>query len=199
MKNAKDLKLIDCCILGDEDAFTQLYHSHHLLVKKAISSVFSGHVNVHQNTEDATQDTFIRCQLKLHTFQRRCDFHTWLFSIARNIALNMLVRQERTLRVYKEYYSFYTSSYHNPLIAVLHYELATLLQMFCDESLNRGEQRVVYFRERLGYTSSEIAELLDMRVSVVSQQYYAAMQKVQTYLLSLGYGYRKVRCLHGIL
>ncbi len=77
---------------GDIDAFacivtlyqTRLFH-------------FLGRMGLSQGQcEDVVQDTFIRAMRHLQRFdQGRASFTTWLFTIARNLALNLIEREAR--------------------------------------------------------------------------------------------------------
>lgn len=49
-----------------------------------------------QDAEDVAQDTFVRLAIKKPRFFGRSTFKTWLYTIARNIALDLLRRKNRT-------------------------------------------------------------------------------------------------------
>jgi RNA polymerase sigma-70 factor (ECF subfamily) len=48
-----------------------------------------------QDTEDIVQDTYLRAQSKLHTFRGESSLKTWVFSIASNLARDMLKSKQR--------------------------------------------------------------------------------------------------------
>jgi RNA polymerase sigma-70 factor (ECF subfamily) len=49
--------------------------------------------------EDLTQETFIRIYRKLHTFQFRSKFSTWVFNVARNAGTDELRSRRRRARL----------------------------------------------------------------------------------------------------
>ena len=50
------------------------------------------------DAEDVTQETFLRVCRRLHTWRRQARFTTWLFQIARNLAIDTLRSRERRAR-----------------------------------------------------------------------------------------------------
>jgi RNA polymerase sigma-70 factor (ECF subfamily) len=48
-----------------------------------------------QDTEDILQDTYIKAQSKIHTFRGESSLKTWIFSIASNLAKDMLKSKQR--------------------------------------------------------------------------------------------------------
>jgi RNA polymerase sigma-70 factor, ECF subfamily len=53
--------------------------------------------------EDATQETLIRAFHALPHFERRADFRTWLFSIARNVCLTRLKQAAAEAQLREQY------------------------------------------------------------------------------------------------
>ena len=52
-------------------------------------------VGNHEDAADATQDTFVQVMKSVHRFKKKAKFSTWLYSIARNKALDELRRQKK--------------------------------------------------------------------------------------------------------
>jgi RNA polymerase sigma-70 factor (ECF subfamily) len=67
---------------GDGRAFERLYRAHvariHSLVRRMIDAA---------DSDDVTQDVFVRAWEKLHTFRGEAAFGTWLHRLAVNVAL----------------------------------------------------------------------------------------------------------------
>jgi RNA polymerase sigma-70 factor (ECF subfamily) len=75
-----DVTLIERAKTGDERAFTELYHRYR-------QTVFHFSYAVCHNkdyAEDVVQDTFINVFRKLHQYDGRAKFTTWLYSIVVN-------------------------------------------------------------------------------------------------------------------
>jgi len=48
-----------------------------------------------QDAEDIIQDTYIKAQAKIHTFRGESSLKTWIFSIASNLAKDLLKSKKR--------------------------------------------------------------------------------------------------------
>jgi RNA polymerase sigma-70 factor (ECF subfamily) len=75
-----ELDLIERAKAGDERAFTELYHRYR-------QTVYNFSYNVCHNkdyAEEVVQDTFINVYRKLHQYDGRAKFSTWLYSIVVN-------------------------------------------------------------------------------------------------------------------
>jgi RNA polymerase sigma-70 factor (ECF subfamily) len=81
-----DEQLIASYLKGDEKAFTVLLQRH----LKSIYAFVYRFVGNAQDTEDVTQDTFVKAWKHLKKYRRGERFTTWLFSIARNTAIDRL-------------------------------------------------------------------------------------------------------------
>jgi RNA polymerase sigma-70 factor (ECF subfamily) len=79
----EDLRLIECVLSGDRQAFGVLVRSHERRVFRVTLAVL-GQV---EDAEDAMQETFIKAYRHLSQFRRESRFTTWLTRIAVNEAL----------------------------------------------------------------------------------------------------------------
>ncbi len=77
--------------LERERAFHQLMDAWH----KPIYTFIRAMVGNHEDAADATQDTFVQVMKSVHRFKKKAKFSTWLYSIARNKALDELRRQKK--------------------------------------------------------------------------------------------------------
>jgi len=79
-----DKTLVDRCKSGDEQAFGEL-------VKRYSAKAYQIAYGVLGNSEDAeevAQDAFVRIHKALPDFRGECEFSTWLYRIALNLARN---------------------------------------------------------------------------------------------------------------
>ncbi len=76
--------LIRAAAGGDTGAFGELVHTHHRRVFNFLRHM----TRHHQDAEDLTQQTFIKAFHHLASFDLRRPLLNWLFTIARNTALN---------------------------------------------------------------------------------------------------------------
>ena len=86
-----DRALVDKACSGDESAFADLINQHRSLVFGIIWAVLQNA----DDTEDATQETFILAYRNLNQLDDVGKFSSWLCTIARNVALKWV--RKRTL------------------------------------------------------------------------------------------------------
>lgn len=75
----------------DQHAFAELIH----LYQEPVFRFLNHLLGDRHLAEDATQETFIRIHSKLHTFEGRSKFSSWVFQIARNTGLDLIRNQQR--------------------------------------------------------------------------------------------------------
>jgi RNA polymerase sigma-70 factor (ECF subfamily) len=81
-----DLELVEKVKAGDKRSFSELVKRHQRSVLR-MSLRFVKDMDV---AEDVTQEAFIKAYEKLHSFEGRASFKSWLFQIAVNTARNKL-------------------------------------------------------------------------------------------------------------
>lgn len=86
-----DVALMQRVREGDSTAFVQLMERHRKYVRWTLSQ-FVPH---HHDIEDLLQDVFLRVFRACGTYQPQAKLTTWLFTIARNVALNSLRKKSR--------------------------------------------------------------------------------------------------------
>jgi RNA polymerase sigma factor (sigma-70 family) len=87
-----DATLVELAQSGDQEAFAALYERYFDRVYDFLARM------VHDSSEaaDLTQDAFLRAMNSLGSLTKGSSFKSWLFTIARNTALNRLERASRT-------------------------------------------------------------------------------------------------------
>jgi RNA polymerase sigma-70 factor (ECF subfamily) len=78
---------------GDQEAFTEL-------VELYSERIYNLGLRILKNPDDAAdvlQETFIAVYEKIHSFDGRSNFFTWLYRIATNFALMKLRKEKRTI------------------------------------------------------------------------------------------------------
>ncbi len=78
---------------GDREAFTELVHAYS-------DRIYNLALRILKNPDDAAdvlQETFLAVYQKIHTFDGRADFFTWLYRIATNFSLMKLRKNKRTV------------------------------------------------------------------------------------------------------
>ena len=90
-----DPELVLRALTGEATAFSTLYLRY---VKRILSLV--GHMLPNQSeAEEVTQEVFLQVYLSLPRFEGRSSFYTWIFRVAKNVALHHLRASRRRYKV----------------------------------------------------------------------------------------------------
>jgi RNA polymerase sigma-70 factor (ECF subfamily) len=89
-----DSELIRRVLVGDDVAERALYDAH---VDRVYRLAYRLAGNDADLAQDFTQETFVRAFAKLHEFQGRSAFSTWLHSITVSVSLNGLRKVKRMM------------------------------------------------------------------------------------------------------
>lgn len=132
----------------------------------------------YQGTEDVydlVQETFIKAAEGLHSFRNDAEPKIWLFSIARNVAIDharMKKRQINTSTVAFEE-TFMGKNSHNPEKILLENEsIQEIYETIM--SLRKNYRDVLILRGIEGMSNKETAEILGWKKSKAKQTYYRA-------------------------
>lgn len=90
-----DPRVIRAAAENDQAAFGEIVRAYQAHVWRFLRHL----LNDDALAEDLTQETFIRIYRKLHTFQFRSKFSTWVLNIARNAGMDELRSRRRRARL----------------------------------------------------------------------------------------------------
>ncbi len=93
-----EANLIQCSLEGDMQAWGEIIRRY----EDAVYGVCLRELKDKHEAEDAKQEAFIRAFEQLHHYDQRRKFSTWLFTVAKNNALNSLRHTERVSYVTDE-------------------------------------------------------------------------------------------------
>lgn len=91
MQHVSDLELVARVQSGDDSAFSELMKRHYGGILNYISR-FMKNAN---NSEDLTQDVFLRVYRSIGKFKPEAKFTTWLYKIATNVCLTAVKSRGR--------------------------------------------------------------------------------------------------------
>ena len=186
-------KNIDPSLLSDEelvtrckaelpkilDSYEELISRHHTLVLnycvKAIGNRHDG--------EEICQDTMLRVFHKIHQFEGRSSFKTWLFRIAFNMCLN----RRGTLARRRDRISLFADE-------VATQERATLDDAGTDDvaaniqkamtRLDEEKREIINLKFVSGYQIEEIAQILNLKISATKMRLYRARDELKAVYLN---------------
>ena len=163
--------------IGQDDmaAFEELY----VLTEKTIYAYALSIVRHHEEAMDVESETFLKIRSAAHLYKPMGKPLAWMFTIARNFAMNRLREQgkycgqEITETDFKEEFSF-----------VDHVEDRMVLEVVL-KKLTEEERRIVMLHAVSGLKHREIAKALDIPLSTVLSKYKRTLKKLEAYLMEM--------------
>src|SRR6516165_8624192 len=167
-KNADQRLLLAAAQAGDERAFHQLVepyrHALEVHCYRMLGSV--------QDAEDLAQETLLRAWRALERFEPRAQFQTWLYRIATNACLDELERRPRRPKPvdpFPERPSDATASpTYDPAARYAIREGMELALLRAIQELPGRQRAVLIFRDVLGWSAPEVADVLASNVASVN-------------------------------
>ena len=151
--------------LEERDAFSALIE----LYQGDIRRHAYGILRSHEDSEDATQEAFLRAWSKRRSFQGRSPFSTWLYRIATNTSYDALVRRQRRLRAAHSLEAGQLEEIPavdcGPDDDVVARETVELALRVALQHLPARQRAVLIARDVLGWSAKETAALLETTVT----------------------------------
>jgi len=176
-----DFELVDLARSGDADAFRELVERHS-------RNVFGTAFRItgrQENADDVVQETFLRAFRKLHLFDGRSQFGTWLHRITVNCSMDLMRkegrRESRELRDEGLVVDRMVADEARPERLAASGEIRRAVQRVL-QSLSPTERTVFVLRHYEGYTSAEIGQMLGMRSGAARNAVFRAVKKLRASL-----------------
>jgi RNA polymerase sigma-70 factor (ECF subfamily) len=171
--------LLACAQAGDERAFRRLVEPYrHALDVHCYRMLGSA-----QEAEDLVQETLLRAWRALERFEPRVQFQTWLYRIATNACLDELERQPRRpepVDPFPDRPSDETASpTYDPAARYAIREGMELALLRAIQKLPGRQRAVLIFRDVLGWTAPEVAEILESTVASVTSALQRARASIE--------------------
>ncbi|MCM3387875.1 RNA polymerase sigma factor [Ureibacillus chungkukjangi] len=157
-----------------EGSIVEIYNQHYLDVYRFLVC-FSGNQN---DAEDLTQEVFIRVLKSLPNFKTDSNFKTWIFSIAKHVALDHY-RKKKFSTIFKEgFFSKLESKEKKP---DEEYE-KTELEHYVHEAISKlkpNHRAAVILRGINEFSVKETAEILQCSEAKVKVDYHRALKDLK--------------------
>ncbi len=121
---------------------------------------------------DIAQETFIRLHKKIHLYSFQSKFSTWLFTIARNAAVDLHRKQQRRERLFRA----------SPAAAPIGTPGASFEIERAIDSLSPKLRECILLIEVLGLTYREAAEVLDIPEGTAKSRVFAAREQLVAWM-----------------
>jgi RNA polymerase sigma-70 factor, ECF subfamily len=167
---------------GDERAFRRLVDPYrHALEVHCYRMLGSA-----QDAEDVVQETLLRAWRALERFELRAQFQTWLYRIATNACLDELERRPRRPTPVDPFPDVSSddvvSPTYDPAARYAIREGMELALLRAIQELPGRQRAVLIFRDVLGWTAPEVAELLESTVASVTSALQRARATIDQHL-----------------
>ena len=167
---------------GDELAFRRLVEPYrHALEVHCYRMLGSPH-----DAEDLVQVTLLRAWRAIERFEPRATLQTWLYRIATNACLDELERRPRRPEPVQPYPDTpldpAVSPTYDPAARYAIREGMELALLRAIQELPGRQRAVLILRDVLGWTSPEVAELLDSTVAATNSALQRARATIEVHL-----------------
>ncbi len=167
---------------GDERAFRALVepyrHALDVHCYRMLGSV--------QEAEDVVQETLLRAWRALERFEPRAQVQTWLYRIATNACLDELERRPRRPEPVDPFPDLprpdTAAPTYDPAARYALREGMELALLAAIQELPGRQRAVLIFRDVLGWTAPEVAELLESTVASVNSALQRARATIERHL-----------------
>src|SRR5438876_4293306 len=171
--------LLACAQAGDERAFRRLVDPY----RRALEVHCYRMLGSAQDAEDMAQETLLRAWRALERFEPRVQFQTWLYRIATNACLDELERRPRRPQPVDPFpdrpRDEPTSPTYDPAARYAIREGMELALLRAIQELPGRQRAVLIFRDVLGWTAPEVAEVLESTVASVTSALQRARATIE--------------------
>ena len=167
---------------GDEQAFRRLVEPYrHALEVHCYRMLGST-----QDAEDLAQETLLRAWRSLARFEPRAQFQTWLYRIATNACLDELERRPRRPQPVNPFpdrpLDETAEPTYDPAARFAMREGMELALLRAIQELPGRQRAVLVFRDVLGWTAPEVAQVLESTVASVNSALQRARGTIEQHL-----------------
>ena len=179
MNSQTDLQLIDATLTGKTEAFDELIRRYQDRLVHSLEHA----LNSRDDALDVAQQAFVLAWKKLSTFRRESAFYSWLYRIARNVAISSIRQpgiKSTSLDQLHDAAGFEPTDGNSrsaPEHASKQLEEINLVQNALQEIPDEFRQPLV-LKEIDGMSYEQIAKILDIPLGTVRSRIFRARQEL---------------------
>jgi RNA polymerase sigma-70 factor (ECF subfamily) len=176
-------RLLAAAQAGDERAFRELVGPYrHALEVHCYRMLGSAH-----DAEDLVQETLLRAWRALERFEPRAQLQTWLYRIATNACLDELERRPRRPEPIDPFpdttpQGGVTAPTYDPVARYAMREGMEIALLRAIQELPGRQRAILIFRDVLGWTAPEVADVLESTVASVNSALQRARATIDRHL-----------------
>ncbi|MFE5319968.1 RNA polymerase sigma factor [Paenibacillus sp. NPDC056579] len=168
-------ELIKAAQSGDRDALITLLREIENHVYRTAYYILGNE----QDAMDAAQEALIRIYTKIHSYEEKAQFKTWVQRIVTNLCIDKFRRSKPTVSIDEHEMVF--SANRTVEDEVMSAYIAQDIKEAIDK-LPEHHRSVVVLRYLQDFSYNEIAESLDLPINTVKSYLFRARQQLQTLL-----------------
>lgn len=179
MNTNSDLQLIDATLAGETRAFDELLRRYQDRLVHSLEHALGSR----EDALDVAQQAFVLAWKKLSSFRREAGFYSWLYRIARNVAISGVRRPKissGSLDHLQEATGFEPADKHSesaPEHSMLQAEQVEIVRAAMQEIAEEFRQPLV-LKEIDGFSYEEIAQIIDIPLGTVRSRIFRARQEL---------------------
>ncbi len=131
-----------------------------------------------EEAEEATQDTFLRIFHKLHQFEGRSTFKTWLFRIVYNFCMTrrrkLATKRERDTTIGEEINREVDAAHREAIGPDQNQSEYVRLAL---DQMNEKDKEILTLRFISDLSIEQMAEVLELKLSATKMRLYRSMEK----------------------
>jgi len=178
--SSADIELVRRCARGDERAWEELYTAYAPIVARFLTRMLGPASYV----DDLVQQVFVELFSGLKRFRGDAKLTTWLYGVAKNVALKHM-RTEKRRRRRHDAWKDHLTVMSNGIIDGRRQAEARMLVGALDDAVQKldPKHRAVWvMRELEGLSTEEVAEALGIRSGTVRSRLFKARNTVMDHL-----------------
>lgn len=171
---------------GNDDAFSQIVKNY----KDCLTLYLNGYVGNIYIAEELMEETFFKLLTRKPHFSGKSSFKTWLYAIARNIALDYLRRQKNA--------PISIENYENILVEELTVEKVYLIKEQKIQLYNAMKNLSYEYRQVLflvyfeKFSNEQVASIMKKSKRQIENLIYRAKKSLKQWLEKEGFVYEKL-------
>lgn len=181
LSSHEEIELLVRLTLQDAEAFSQLYN---MYVKK-IYAYALGILKSPALAEDITQDTFVKLWEHAATIQTDRSVQAFLFTIARNLSLNVIKQASRETWISDEIFTHVIYEQEDGLQYTERKQTGEFIEMAVNQLPPKRKAIYELCRED-GYSYKQAAEKLGIKDSTVNSQMVKALKTIKDFMVRNG-------------
>jgi RNA polymerase sigma-70 factor (ECF subfamily) len=159
-------------VRGDTDALAHLLHRHYSFLHKYMLKLTMNP----SIAEDVVQDTMVRCLEKIHTYNGKMKFSSWLIMIGSRLYIDML-RRKKVERRWQEAEQKQAARQLRYYMESTDVEWSHLLERL--GTLTAEQRAPIVLKHYYGYSVSEIASMLNVNEGTVKSRIHYGLGKLR--------------------